>query len=634
MLKRHAFFLFLICCTLGATAQRAAGPNVLWITLEDTSPQFIGAYGNPDVHTPNIDRLIREGVRFDRAFAPAPVCAIARHTLITGVSTNKTGTGHHRSAYPIPAFMRGYPAYLRDRGYYTSNNAKTDYNTSRAPELIAESWDESSTEAGWWRRATGQPFFSVFNVNDSHQSRTMTNPRAWYEANVLANLPDSLRTGAEALHLPPLFRDSPEMRTHLARVMNAINYADTKVGELLARLDSDGLMDSTIIFIYADHGEAVPGGKSTASGLGYRVPFAIWFPEGLRSHSPWPAGSVSDELVVFQDLGPTLISLTGGRVPEHMEGRALLGPARAPGPPYVYAGRNRIDESPDLARSVTDGRYLYTRNFLPQYPALKPQKYADVSDIVQTIRADDRAGRLSEGQGRLLRPQSVETLFDLQEDPWEREDLAGVADHADRLLQMRKLVTERILAERDLHFLPEVALAALGMPYTFRQDRKAYPLEAALSTALLDPLQPADRGRLVDSLRSTSPLVRYWAVTNLGRNEPAAGVIRPLTQLLTDEHPSVAIVAAGTIVRYVPEHRRAAMLLRKYALEKEPYRALLALQQMQFSGNTMREFLPVFRDKLSQLTSDPGEDPNMDYNLRSSAETSIFLLGEGEPLKY
>ncbi len=612
----------------------AARPNVLWITIEDTSPQFIGAYGNPDVHTPNVDRLVREGVRFNRAFAPAPVCAVARNALITGVSPNKTGTGHHRSAYPIPDFIRGYPAYVRDQGYYTTNNSKTDYNNGRAKEIIAESWDESSNQAGWWKRAPGQPFFSVFNIFASHQSRTMTKPRVWYEKNILDSLPDSLVTSAETLHMPPVFRDSPEMREHMARVLNAINYADLQVGELLDRLEADGLRDSTIIFFYADHGEAVPGGKATATGLGYQVPFAIWFPEAYRDLSPWAPGSATEELVVFQDLGPTLISLIGGEIPDYMEGRAMLGSARAPADDYIFTGRNRIDETPDLARSVTDGRYLYTYNFLPQYPILKPQKYAFVGDIVQTILADDRAGRLSEGQGRILRPQPTETLFDLQQDPWERNNLIDDAAQADRLARMRELLTERVLAERDLHFLPEVALAELAMPYEYRQDRQAYPLESALRTARLDPRSSEERGQLIDSLGAASPLIRYWAATALGRTPLDRTTESALNDALEDAHPTVAMLAAGALVRYAEDHGRAAEVLRNYALDKNQHRALTALQQMQYAGDASREFLSVYREKLRQLETDPGENGNMDYNLRSSAETSIFLLGEGPPLSY
>ncbi|MCP9236670.1 sulfatase-like hydrolase/transferase [Lewinella sp. JB7] len=609
-------------------------PNVLWLTIEDTSPQFIGAYGNTDVHTPNIDRLAAEGIRFDRAFAPAPVCAIARNALITGMSPDKLGTGNHRSAYPVPEFIRGYPAYLRDRGYYTTNNAKTDYNTSRADAIIAESWDESSNKAGWWDRAPGQPFFSVFNFAESHQSRTMTQPRPWYEKNVLAHLPDSLRTRASELEMLPVYRDSPEMREHVARVYNSINLMDLRIGEMLDRLEADGLTDSTIIFVYADHGEAVPGGKATASGLGYRVPFLIWFPEVYRHLSPWKSGSVSQELLTFLDLGPTLISLTGGDIPEYMDGRAALGGAREPAPEYIFAGRNRLDETPDLARSVTDGRYLYTRNFFPQYPAQKPQKYADVSDIVQAIRADDRAGLLSEPQSRILRPQPAETLFDLQSDPWERHNLIDDPAYADRARRMREAVREEILAERDVHFLPEVALAKLPMPYTFRQDRENYPLSEALEVALIDPVTAKGQRKLIRALGDKRQLVRYWAAVVLGRVPPSPNAVAGLRTALNDEHFTVAIYAAGALVRHTDDAGAAAELLRTHALGEEPYRALSALQQMQYAGPAMRDFLPDFRAKLKQLDAEPGADKNMAYNLRSIVETSIFLLGEGPKLAY
>ncbi|MBB4080121.1 arylsulfatase A-like enzyme [Lewinella aquimaris] len=609
-------------------------PNVLWLTIEDTSPQFIGAYGNPDVHTPNIDRLAAEGIRFERAFAPAPVCAISRNALITGMSPDKLGTGNHRSAYPIPDFIRGYPAYVRDRGYYTTNNAKTDYNTSRADAIIAESWDESSNKAGWWDRAPGQPFFSVFNFAESHQSRTMTQPRPWYEKNVLAHLPDSLITHADELEMLPVYRDSPDMREHIARVYNSINLMDLRIGEMLDRLEADGLTDSTIVFIYADHGEAVPGGKATASGLGYRVPFLIWFPEAYRHFSPWESGTVSQELLTFLDLGPTLISLTGGTVPEYMDGRAALGNEREPAPEYIFAGRNRLDETPDLARSVTDGRYLYTRNFFPQYPAQKPQKYADVSDIVQAIRADDRAGLLSEPQSRILRPQPTETLFDLQADPWERNNLIDDPAHAGRAKRMREAVREEILAERDVHFLPEVALAKLPMPYTFRQDQNSYHLKNALKVALTDPETIKGQRKLIRALHDDDQLVRYWAAIVLGRVPPSADAVAALETALTDEHPTVAIYAAGALVRHTDNATAATEVLRTHAMGEDPYRALSALQQMQYAGPRMHDFLPDFRAKLKQLDADPGADKNMAYNLRSIVETSIFLLGEGPKLTY
>ena len=151
-------------------------PNILWLTYEDTSPQFIGCYGDSLAKTPTMDRLAADGVRFTSAFSTGTVSSPSRFCLITGMTPATMGTGNHRSQYPIPDFVHGFPKYLRDAGYYTSNNYKTDYNNAREKEMIAESWDESSGKAGWWKRKPGQPFFAVFNSPHSHQSRTMTNP--------------------------------------------------------------------------------------------------------------------------------------------------------------------------------------------------------------------------------------------------------------------------------------------------------------------------------------------------------------------------------------------------------------------------------------------------------------------------
>ena len=170
-----AFF----CTSLVFFGQQKETPNILWITLEDTSPHFIGSYGNEDAKTPNIDRLAEEGVRFTNAFANAPVCSAARSAIITGTLNEVLGTGNHRSNYPIPDFIKGFPTFLKDRGWYTTNNSKTDYNTADAKRLIQESWHESSNDAGWWNRESEQPFFSVFNFAESPQSRTMTHPYRW-----------------------------------------------------------------------------------------------------------------------------------------------------------------------------------------------------------------------------------------------------------------------------------------------------------------------------------------------------------------------------------------------------------------------------------------------------------------------
>lgn len=168
-------------------------PNILWITIEDTSPQFIGCYGNKDARTPVIDQLASEGVRFTNAFSTGTVCSPSRSCIITGVKTYKIGTGNHRSNYPIPKFIKGFPYYMQKEGYYTTNNSKTDYNVGNVDAFTKEAWNESSGKADWENRKPGQPFFAVYNFMDSHQSRTMTEPYSWYLKNVLDELPENER---------------------------------------------------------------------------------------------------------------------------------------------------------------------------------------------------------------------------------------------------------------------------------------------------------------------------------------------------------------------------------------------------------------------------------------------------------
>ena len=234
-MKRCFIVLVLGFYALAASAQDR--PNILWLTFEDTSPEFIGCYGNKAAKTPTMDKLAREGTRFTSAYSTGSVCSPSRNALILGCKTYTLGTGNHRSNYPIPDAMTGFPKYLRDAGYYTSNNSKTDYNTSAAKRIIQESWDESSGQAGWWKRQDGQPnaarpFFAVFNSMSSHQSRTMTEPFAQYKKQIIDQLPDSKQTKDEDILLPPFFRDSPAMRKQAARIYNSITKTDTEFDTL------------------------------------------------------------------------------------------------------------------------------------------------------------------------------------------------------------------------------------------------------------------------------------------------------------------------------------------------------------------------------------------------------------------
>jgi arylsulfatase A-like enzyme len=542
--QKIGFVLILSSVFFNACSNETEKPNILWITIEDTSPQFIGFYGNKVVKTPNIDRLAREGVIFNNVFGQ-PVCGPSRSILITGVNTQQLGTGNMRSQYPIPEYIKGFPFYLRTAGYYTSNNVKTDYNTLNEKAIIAASWNESSSKAGWHKRAADQKFFSVFNFMESHQSYTMTNPWNWYTSNVLTKLSDKDITRPEEIDVPPMYRDSEEMRKHVARVYNCINLLDIRVGLLLDSLKRDGLMESTIIFFFGDNGEAIPRGKSSGTGLSYHVPFFIWFPEKYKHLSPWGTGKSTDELVSFEDLPPTVLSLAGAEIPAYMTGRPILGKQRKQPSPYAYGSRDRIGETPDLSRMATDGRFFYSREFFQRYPSVGYQRYADVSDLLKTIRKDFSDGKLNHAQSIMLERRDVEYLYDLKNDPWEINNLAKDPKFASKLAELRKATYDRLLLNKDVHFLTEYEIHMISektLPYNFRNDKNFNSKE--LIDAAYEATDPATMtDRLIELLNDKNPYIRYWGAVGIHNNSAAVSIDRKtILSAMKDEYPQLILL--------------------------------------------------------------------------------------------
>jgi len=148
-------------------SQQKELPNILWITSEDNSDYFVGCYGNSFATTPNLDKMASEGFMYTRAYANSPVCAPARNTIISGIYAASNGNEQMRSTYAMTEIARLYPEYLRDAGYYCTNNSKTDYNYNGDYNVI---WDECSTKAHYKNRKEGQPFFAVFNLMTTHES--------------------------------------------------------------------------------------------------------------------------------------------------------------------------------------------------------------------------------------------------------------------------------------------------------------------------------------------------------------------------------------------------------------------------------------------------------------------------------
>ena len=627
-MKTRQFVLFIFLCIIisacNVQKQNQPKPNILWITIEDTSPQFVGCYGNKDARTPVIDKLAAGGVRFSNAFSTGTVCSPSRTTIITGVKTYESGTGNHRSKYPVPEYVKGFPYYMQQAGYYTSNNVKTDYNVAHEKEFINEAWNESSNKAGWWNRKPGQPFFSVFNFMDSHQSRTMTESYKWYEENVLGKLKPEEQIGDNDFNMPPIYRDSPEMRKHHARVYNSLKLTDNKIGGLLADLEKAGLKDSTIIFFFGDHGEGIPRGKTNGINLGYRVPFIIWFPEMYKNLSPWGTGGiVTNELVDFNDLAPTLISLAGGTVPSQMKGRKLLGPDRSAPADHLVLNADRSDNGLDMVRTVTDGRFVYSRNFLAFLPELRYIRYMEIGEIKQEMRKDLAEGKLNDFQKSLFDPRPAEFLYDIENDTWETTNLAGNPQYTTVLERMRALLKEEILASRDIMFLPEYEIALLSdlaTAYEFRLDKNKYPIEEILDVALLSGKRSKDiSAQQVSFLKNSNPIIRFWAATGLlaQSKQNLTPFMEEITRSINDGYApveiSVSLLAWNQFRNPIAKEK-----LKQYCLSENLQLALQAVYYL-----TYAEDKGPFVETIKSVREMKGRD----YNVKAACMDFLGSLG-------
>lgn len=528
-------------------------PNILWITMEDTSPHFIGCYGDKNARTPNIDRLAREGVRFTNAYATGSVCSSSRSTIFTGARTYEMGTGNHRSQYPVPEFIKGFPYYMKEVGYFTSNCGKKDYNFADIERKKRDAWTKDG-KVGWWNREEGQPFFCVFNQNDSHQSRTMSKPFDWYEKNVLSSLGPEQMIRDDQFEMPPFLKDSPEMRKQFARVYNSIKLTDVRIGELLKKLEDDGLRDDTILFFYADHGEGIPRAKQNGINMSYQVPFIISVPEKWKHLSPWGTGGVTtDELISFEDLAPTLISLAGGSIPEHMKGRILMGANRTPPTDHLVFSADRCDNGIGLMRGVSDGDYFYARNFMAYMPEARYKSYTEISEIMQQMRKDLGEGALDELQESLFVPREPEFLFNIKEDPWETKNLADEPSQQKRLKKMRAELKAKLVAERDVHLLPEYEIGLVsqeGTAYEFRLDDNNYPIEDVYAAASLSGFRGADvTKKQVALLTDTNRFVRYWAALGLmsQSKQDLAPYEAEIAGVMNDAYPPAGVTAAAVM---------------------------------------------------------------------------------------
>ena len=421
-------------------------PNILWILSEDISPD-LSCYGTPAVQTPNLDKLADQGVRFTNAFTTSPVCSTSRSAMITGMYQTSIGVHNHRShrddGYTLPKPVKMITEYFRQAGYFTANvktaapgvrgSGKTDFNFQ---------FKNAFNGSDWSQRKSGQPFFAQLSISVTHRGGHWKNLRE-----KLNNPVDPAK-----VKLPPYYPDHPVARKDWATYLDSIQVMDKYVGEILKRLDGEGLTNNTIVIFIGDHGRCHVRGKQWLYDGGIHIPLIVRWAGKLR------AGQVCQDLVSGIDISATVLKIAGIEPPRHMEGEVFLEPETrdiwnpVKNHEYIIAARDRCDETIDRIRCVRTKRYKYIRNFMPERPYTQTNAYKERSYPMLNLMKELHAqGKLTDVQALFMASRKPdEELYDIRNDPYEINNLAASPKQQQTLEKMRTILDKWIKDTGDL----------------------------------------------------------------------------------------------------------------------------------------------------------------------------------------
>ncbi len=589
-----------------ALADDAKRPNILWLVSEDNGP-FLGCYDYPDANTPYLDRLASEGILYKHAFANAPVCAPARCTIITGMYPPSLGTQHMRSKHAVdPERIPFFVKYLKEAGYFCTNNSKTDYNLNPCQK---NAWHMMSG-GNHRKRKKGQPFFAVYNHGTSHESSL--------------HKPLQNELAKSDVVVPPYHPQTTEVKSNWAMYHQIITRMDAQIGEKLKQLEEEGVADDTIVIYYADHGGILPRSKRFLYDTGVHVPMIIRFGRNFAHLAPHKPGTKTDRLVSFVDLAPTILSLAGIEIPEHLQGIAFLGKQSQPEREYVYVFRGRMDERYDFSRAVRDKRFKYIRNYNPHRIYGQYLEYLWRMPATRSWHKEYLAGRLEPPQTYFWETKPAEELYDTTKDRWEVRNLANDPEYADVLKRMRTANRDHLLSIRDSGFLPEGMMTGLAGGETiheFVRDSKQYPLEDIIPLAeKATAPSKNDLDEFASALDHNHPAFRYWGATGcLILGDVTASVKKQLQAALNDSDGNVRIVAAEALINLGKTEKPFAVLMESLG-HKNEWVALHAANVIENIGPAARPLLPNLKSRVEK---------NRNYINRALQQTIAKLSESG-----
>jgi arylsulfatase A-like enzyme len=455
-------------CATSVRADTPRRPNILWLIGENLSHD-LGCYGTKHVHTPNLDRLAAEGVRFTRVFATNPACAPSRSAFFTGMYQTTIDAhamrSHRDDDFRLPPGMRPITHWLRDAGYFTANlktigehsvgTGKLDLNfVNEGPIYEVDSHD-------WSVLSKHRPFFAVVNAEeneyDIYDRKSAMKPRVEW----VGEREHVRYAKPEDVTPPPYYPDHPIVREEWARYLNSVSGMDARFGKVLDRLRADGLEDDTIIIFFGDNGRLEPRGIHWCYDCGLRVPLIVRWPKNFPAPPQIKSGSVDDRIVSLIDVTATTLAIAGIERLPLMQGRVFLGEQADAARSFAFAARDRIDETVQRIRSVHDERYHYTRTFTvgPTFASLN--RYKEKCFLILPVMRDLHArGKLHGPALELMqRTGPCEELYDTSTDRDEIHNLleSSQPGHREALVRLRAALDTWIVETGDRGELPEPA---------------------------------------------------------------------------------------------------------------------------------------------------------------------------------
>ena len=498
------------CLATASTSALSAQerPNILWLSIEDTSPYDFSCYGNTQVSTPNIDSLARIGIQYMQAHSVGPQSSPSRSGIITGCYPSTYGMEWHRCQIPTPSDIF-LPNQLRAAGYFCTNKSKTDYNTSCDNKAM---WDVCGPNATYNnpKRGKNQPFFAVFNSMATHMGRIRSFHTDKRRDFALEGLDPN------KLNLPPHVPDIPEIRSDFAFHMEGSQDIDKWVGIFLDDLKKQHLDENTIVFFFSDHGGCLPRGKGFLYETGTHVPLIVYLPPKWR-HLANDTKGRTDRLIGFPDLAPTVLSLAGIQPPAYMQGEAFLGKYETTPKKYEFGVKANQASHYNPERSVTDGRYKLIVRYIPyKHDALMNAYQWGMPGNIwwdDTYLTGKCAGPVC---AMPFEQHRAELFFDLEKDPYEIDNRIDDPAYATEIDRLRNEISGFLRRTKDLgFFLKGQRLGKTPLYDDLRREN--YDFEKLYNLVeLTAKVSPKDLPFLTECLKSPRKEIRYWAVVNIG----------------------------------------------------------------------------------------------------------------------